>query len=346
MKILMRDAVARVAGPGFAGATAATITGLLLGTALGLMATAGLFAAAFITIAAIGVLVVIAPRVAGGIDRPFVIRGVLLAFAVRAAVAAVLFTASNAIGRGGSVTGDDAAFADISWAFVRWLRGEPQWPDVPPTWNGQDYLFGTFVYIESALFFVIGRDMLAMQIINGALAATCYAVLFDMARRLFGVASARLTLAAVAVYPSLVLWSSLNLKEAYIVLAVTVLLAMLLRMGTRPSVVALALSYVLIETLQSMRSYSFVGLIIVVPIGVVLIRAFRPAQRLRWTAASIVASAALLSFSPWLPFATNLRYLLENIEITRRAQAEFARTGFTDPRSIAVSTGETLYVPT
>ena len=328
-------------------AAVAAATGALLGATIALALGVGANASAAIAVLGAALVALIAHRTSSPSERAFVLRAALAAFALRAAVGAVLHTVSVAMGRGGAVTGDDRAYADLAWAYVRYVNGDPQPPDVPPYWGGQEYLFGTFVYLESAVFQVVGRDMLAMQLINGALASLGHVALFDVARRLFGSTSARVAIVLAAVYPSLILWSSLNLKEAYVVTAVTTVLWSLVRLGSPVGGwVSLAISYVIIQSLESMRAYSFLGLLFVVPVSILLAHGLPMARRVRLVAVAVSLSWLLLAFSPLLPFATDLGYALENLDIVRRAQAESARTAFVEPRPFPVAVGETLYVPT
>lgn len=319
--------------------------GVPLGIALGSAVISSSLSSALTGLVLAGIVPLVAYRTASADDRVFVMRTALLAFALRAAAGAVLFVGSTWIGRGGAVTGDDGAYADLAWAFVRYLKGDPHPPDVPPIWNGQAYLFGTFVYLESALFYVIGREMLAMQFINAAVAALTYVVLFDMSRTVFGPRPARLVMLLAAVFPSLVLWSSLNLKEALVVAGVTTVLWALMHMAWRFGAALLAISYVLIFLLESMRGYSFLGLLIVLPIGVAIAPGLERRRRAALVLVAASLSLALLATSQYSPFV-DLRYTIENIDVVRRAQGESARTAFVEPRPVAVRRGETFYVPT
>src|SRR5206468_12465457 len=90
-------------------------------------------------------------------QREWIFRLTLLAFSLRAATAVLLHAGSAAIGLGGFITGDDQAYAKLAWAFARWLVNDPQPGVVPPYWGSEAYLFGTWVYVETALFTVFGK---------------------------------------------------------------------------------------------------------------------------------------------------------------------------------------------
>lgn len=320
-------------------------TGALLGVAIGLPLGEGAFATALIAASGGLIVAAIVPRMIAAEDRPMVARTAVAAFALRAAVAAVLYTASTAAGRGGEITGDDRAYADLAWAFVRYLKGDPQPPDVPPEWNGQAYLFGTFVYVESALFYVVGRQMLAMEMLNALAAALTGLVLFDLSRRLFGAGAARAALALMAIYPSLVLWSSLNLKDALVILLSTLVLWTVQQLQLHPRWWLVALVFALLLPIQSMRSYSFVGLVLIVPIALGVAAGLRSLRtRTLWVGTSALVSLALLAPFGYLPVFTDPLLSLRGFEIVRESSAAGARTAFVGPPAVRVREGDTLYV--
>src|SRR5205823_4863186 len=118
--------------------------------------------------------------------------------------AATLFYGSVAIGRGGAITGDDANYASLSWGLVQWLHGEPSEPFVPPLWHGEAYLFGTYVYLETALFWVIGPMPLGMSYLNCGLGATLVVLVYVLARRHWTARAAAVGAILTALFPSLV----------------------------------------------------------------------------------------------------------------------------------------------
>src|SRR5438034_2351563 len=133
----------------------------------------------------------------------------LVAFAtvLRAAIAVVLYDGLIAAGRNGFLTGDDQGYADLSSRLARLLHG-----DVASfNYTTEGYLLGTFVYLETALFYVFGPAVLIVELLNAAMGGLLVTFVFEIGRRTFHDARAGATAAIlVAIYPSLVLWSALN----------------------------------------------------------------------------------------------------------------------------------------
>ena len=106
---------------------------------------------------------------------------VFLALTLRYAVAVTVHDASVAAGRGGFVTGDDANYADFSWTLVQVFRGQP----VTFDYGGYLYLLGTFVYLEAAIFALVGPNVVVVELLNAAIGAGLVAIVCDVCRRLF-----------------------------------------------------------------------------------------------------------------------------------------------------------------
>src|SRR5207253_1251645 len=74
--------------------------------------------------------------------------------------------------------------------------------------------------------------------------------------------------ALVALYPSLVLWSSLNLKDSLALLFIGIVLWLLAVFQARPQWWLVPMMYLALLPMESLRNYVFVGLVLIVPIGV------------------------------------------------------------------------------
>ncbi len=323
----------------------AVITGVLVGVGVGLPLSGGDPAAAFVgALLAVGLFVVLS-RIPSPGDRRVLLIVTGVGFAVRLAGASVVYVAATALGRGGYVTGDDLAYSQLAWGFVEWIRGTPSYPYVPPTWMGNAYLFGTFVYLESAIYWIVGPDVLIAEFVNVALAALTILLVFALARRLFGRSAAVAAAVVFALDPSLILWSVLNLKDALVLLLSTAILLLVVRSAERPRWIAFVAIYVALFLIQSMRIYIFVGLALVIPVSVLVGRMPRW-TRARWTIATAAVSAVLLVLSGTSSSVVDPLNTLVGLQGTRTAMAANARTGFVEPPPVQVApnNGETFVV--
>lgn len=267
-----------------------------------------------------------------------------LAFAVHLATAAALYAASVAIGKGGFITGDDAAYANLAWSYASYLRGEPLPPYIPPYWAGDGHLFGFWVYLESALFYVFGPNILIPALLNVTLTAIGTLFVHDMTRLVFGRRAAFLALVIVSFYPSLALWTSLTLREAPVLLFLTVTLWAAVRLSIVPGLGPMALGLAALVPLRSLRDFLAVGLAVLLPLAPALAQHWPRSTRRSWAIATAGASLTFLvltqSGNNWFDPQT----LLSGIETRREAGALLARTAFVEPPPLRVAEGETLEI--
>jgi hypothetical protein len=312
-------------------------TGVSFGIALGLTLPIGEARPAIAAALLVPAVLALAWRILPAEERPRLARVVLLALGVRFATAVVLRELSFAVGHEGWVTGDDYNYEALAWGFVQWFRGQPEPPYEPPDWNTDVYLFGTYVYLESVVFFVFGKTVLVMEFLNAAAMTVAGLVLFDIARGLFGLRAARWTLVLVLFYPSLVVWSSLNLKDAVSMLMITLALWLVRRFQVRPSWALLLTLLIVIAPVQTLRRYVYLLLLISLPAGIVLSATLRRSDRV-WkgvaVAGCVVLFGADLNTSSW--YGT---FSPEMFESFRQGMGIGARTSYQRPLPVSATEG-------
>ncbi|MBI4349599.1 MAG: glycosyltransferase family 39 protein, partial [Elusimicrobia bacterium] len=271
-------------------------------------------------------------------------RVVALAFALRAAVAVVIHTVALWAGRGGFITGDDAGYAALAWGFAQYLHGRPEPPFVPPHWNGAAYQFGPFTYLEAAVFYVFGPRVILVEFLDAGLASASIVFVYRIARAILGRPAATATSWILAVHPSLILWSALNLREAlaYLTASLTLWILVELRRTRRVSL-ALALIAMLMFA-KEVRGFAFAGLALATVTAAAAIPSrARGSTVLRVGGAIGGAAAIALLVAAALPGRPLAPYLL-SLEAIRQAMANEARTAFHPPRPVVASDGDTFVV--
>ena len=114
------------------------------------------------------------------------------------------------------------------------------------------------VYMVAAVYGLVGRNMLAVQLMNAVFGAATAVVIYLCAQHVFQNSRvARIAGIAVAFYPSLVLWSAQGLKDGPIVFFLAIAILSTLRLGEK-----LTLKYILIllsalVALLALRFYVF-----------------------------------------------------------------------------------------
>jgi hypothetical protein len=111
-------------------------------------------------------------------------------------------------------------------------------------WSGYAYLIGLFYYL-------FGFSPVAVKMVNCLLGALLCPVIYHLAKGIFHSGVARWASVAVALYPSLILWSATNLKEASLTLLTALLLLLFVKIqqaawGKRFVILALGFSLTLL----------------------------------------------------------------------------------------------------
>ncbi len=184
-------------------------------------------------------------------QRTFLMRLFLIALIVRIVLAMVIF-----VGHMEEFFGGDANTYDIfGQSLVQ-------------SWHGDAYHTGKFLsftqsgasawgmlYMVGAVYEVIGRNMLAIQLINAAIGASTAIVVYHVAQNLFSnVRVSKLAALLVAFFPSLILWSSQALKDSIIILALALSILATLRLMEK---ITVGYVLVLIGALLLLFSFRF-----------------------------------------------------------------------------------------
>ena len=132
------------------------------------------------------------------------------------------------------------------------------------TRNGEGSGWG-MVYMVATVYGIVGRNMLAVQLVNAIIGAVTAPLIFLCAQQVYlNTKVARLAGLAVAFYPSLVLWSSQGLKDAPIVFLLAFAILAALRLGQKLSVRYLIVLIVSLFGLLSLRFYVFYMILVAI----------------------------------------------------------------------------------
>jgi hypothetical protein len=113
-------------------------------------------------------------------------------------------------------------------------------------------------YFVAAVYKIVGQNPLAVQYLNALLGAATAVITYLIALDIFGNRRvARVTGLAVALFPSLVLWSSQELKDGPILFLLAVTMLATLRLGARFSLKHLAVLTLALFCLLTLRFYVF-----------------------------------------------------------------------------------------
>jgi len=186
--------------------------------------------------------------------RTFLMRLFLIAVVVRIVLSMAIF-----VGHAEEFFGGDANTYDI---FGQSLVA---------SWHGDTYHASKFagfthtgasawgmLYLVAVVYEVIGRNMLAIQLINASIGATTAIVVYYVAQNLFSNARvSKLAAVLVAFFPSLILWSSQALKDGLIILALALSIFATLRLMEKIKIGYVVVLIGALLALFSLRFYIF-----------------------------------------------------------------------------------------
>jgi hypothetical protein len=143
---------------------------------------------------------------------------------------------------------DDHRYATLGFELARFWAGEAPYPnDLHPP-------IGYYVW-NALIYTVVGYVPLAPTLANAVIGGLGVVLAHSLARDLAGPRAARYAALLAAFWPSLVLWSSLNLKDPMAILAILLLLRGAQRMQRGPSLFALVQAALGFLILSQLREY-------------------------------------------------------------------------------------------
>jgi hypothetical protein len=152
------------------------------------------------------------------------------AFALRALVAIPLHAVEKARNGSGAVFQDDATYDLVGAWLVRIGHG-----DGIAIFPGHKHLLDSlYPYLLAGVYALLGYTPLVPKLLNAAASALCAVLVMEIARRAFRPTVGLVAGVAFALLPSLVLYSSVALKEPLLLLGVLVALRAIQELGQAP----------------------------------------------------------------------------------------------------------------
>jgi hypothetical protein len=242
-------------------------------------------------------------------DGPFLLRLFVAGLLARMIVGAAIF-----VFRGQNFFGGDALTYDF-YGYAQQLG-----------WAGDTYQQGSangmlrrgmgsgwgMVYLVASVYVIVGRNMLAVQLMNSVIGAATAVIIYLCAYQVFGnLRVARLAGIAVAFYPSLVLWSAQGLKDGPIVFLLALAILCTLKLGEKLILKHIAILFVSLLGLVALRFYVFY--MISVAIGGAFVIGMQ----------QVTATSFARQFTAIVLLGLALTY----VGVTRSASSQFERYG-------------------
>jgi hypothetical protein len=297
----------------------------LVVTAVALGASAVLGEPQAIVTAALGLalaLAVVLGCFRGG-ERQFLLTLFLAAFGARIAAAVVSHFVLVHVGRGGFLLLDDRAYDKLGWTLARFWMGI--FPGIRDT---DQYLMVNYTYLVGAVYYLLGHSLLTVKMLNVAFGGLTAVVVYALGAEIFNQRAARIAALLTAFFPSLMVWSVINLKDILAVLVTTTVVFGLLRYARRHNWWSLGLALGMLFYLENLRAQFFFMLTWLMP------AAFLFADRSGWRRKLLFAVpliAGILALNVYTHNRAGLNWLtpraLTEAEWARWASAQAAQTG-------------------
>lgn len=124
---------------------------------------------------------------------------------------------------------DQVTYADVGWRTLLHHRGLGPLP-----WQLQNTTEVGHFYWNAFLFMIFGYAPLAPKIVNAFVGTASGLLAYRLGGELVGRDAARYSLILAMFFPSLVLWSALNLRDPIVLFATLVIFLNMVRLRTRP----------------------------------------------------------------------------------------------------------------
>ncbi|HSE19120.1 MAG TPA: glycosyltransferase family 39 protein [Pyrinomonadaceae bacterium] len=187
-------------------------------------------------------------------EKTFLFRMFLIGLLVRIVLAAVIN-----MGHMEEFFGGDANTYDIfGQSLLEGLHGNDYHMQKYQSFVASGAGAWGMLYLVAGIYELVGKNLLAVQLVNASIGAATGIVVYYTAMSLFNnLRVAKLAALLVTFFPSLILWSSQALKDGLIILALAVSILATLRLMEKITLGWVAVITVSLLTLLSLRFYIF-----------------------------------------------------------------------------------------
>jgi 4-amino-4-deoxy-L-arabinose transferase-like glycosyltransferase len=205
------------------------------------------------------------------------------------------------------------------------------------------------VYYVAGLYALIGRNMLATQLINAVLGAATAPLLFLATRLVFDdIRISRWTALGAAFMPSLILWSAQGLKDGPIMFLLALSILATLKLTRRFTVSTLLILIGALLGIMAFRFYVFYMLVAAIGGTLIIGTQTLTAESLgRQVVLLIVLGVAMSFFGAWMGSRAHIeRYSsLQVLQTNRLDAATSAKSGFGKDENVSTAGGAVAAIP-
>ena len=247
-------------------------------------------------------------------DWRFLVSLFVTAFCLRVVLSIGLHWLLIASGRGGFLLMDDRAYDKLGWTLARVWMGI-----FPGIRDSDEYLMMNYTYLVSGIYFVLGHNLLAAKMLNVLFGALTPVVVYAIGTELWDRRVARISALLMAFFPSLLIWSAINLKDILAVLLVELAILGALIYARRHVWWALVVALLGLLAMENMRQFVYLIL------GWLMPAAFLLADRSTWKRKLILFAPLLLGVLLTFQITHNQKFGLNWLSVQALTEAEWKR---------------------
>ncbi|HXB57845.1 MAG TPA: glycosyltransferase family 39 protein [Vicinamibacteria bacterium] len=248
----------------------------------------------------------------------------------------------------------DSVFADTFW-------GDSSTYDyggylMSLQWSGQTFVVPTvvtavsgygFQYFVGAIYFLVGRNQLVVQFLNGTIGGLSIFVIYGIAKHLFDAKAARWAALFMAFFPQMIFWSCAMYKDPSILFCISVCMYAVLKLRERFTLAHIALFVASSLALMTLRFYIFYM------VAFATLGTFLFAQR-RGLFGSVLAQIALVAvFLGAMTFGVRTETIeqqtsyfdLDKLQTARLGQTTLGKSAFAGEIDVSTPTGALAALP-
>lgn len=184
-------------------------------------------------------------------DRYFLLKLMLAAFLVRVVVAAII----HVLGLYSTIAPDEGTFHGNGLRFCLWLQGETPYR---LTSRYVDSVQVGYFYTVGMIYYIFGVGRFIPVLLNCAVGALTAVPIFRIARELHGRESARTAAILASFFPSVMLWSTLLIRDSLVILVMVWLIVLVMDLRRQFTLVRLGTFICLLMVLGTLRQYLFI----------------------------------------------------------------------------------------
>jgi hypothetical protein len=268
-----------------------------------------------------------------GPERRYLLTLFFVGFAIRVVAAVVVHPYLVTVTRDktGAVSGrwvgflfeDDRAYHKVAYSLLEYWTGKEGRVE-----RSEEYLLRLYTYMVAWLYMYVrwitpgdilnlskpeagAIAVMAPKLMNCFVGAIAVAPFYALGRELGGERAGRLVALAAAFWPSLLLWSVVNLKDIMVVVLIATIMCLAVRFARKPGLIALVGLLAAFAAMENMRLYVFYAFGWLVPISFFLMNRApwkrRLATGLGLWAAILIVMLSMNQGTQWL----GLRYLTD-----------------------------------